>query len=98
MRQDCRSFEEPHAKTRRRKDSLFAPSRLCVRLFFSEVVAMNLFAAFLVLGLLETPSIRLHGVIDGKKKASFEVAGLDANALDALAKGKREPAEWNVLF
>jgi hypothetical protein len=59
---------------------------------------MNLLAVILILGLGESPAIHLHGKIDGKSKTSFDVTGLDAATLDALAKGKREKADWNALF
>src|SRR5262249_12879194 len=58
---------------------------------------MNLLAAILILGFGES-AIQLHGKIDGKSAVSFDVTGLDRTTLDALAKGKREKADWHALF
>jgi hypothetical protein len=59
---------------------------------------MSFLAALLIAALTESPSIHLHGKIDGKSKAAFEVTGLDAATIAQLAKGNREIAEWNALF
>jgi hypothetical protein len=59
---------------------------------------MSLVFAFLVVGFVDGPAIRLQGKIDGKSKAAFEVTGLDAATLAQLAKGNRQTADWNALF
>jgi len=52
----------------------------------------------LAVGLLDGPSIRLDGRIDGKSNAAIEVRGIDGVAAAALMEGSWNREEWTAIL
>jgi hypothetical protein len=57
-----------------------------------------LFCLIALIAAQDTPTMRLHGTIDGKTKVTFDVTGIDAKTLAKLAKAKLDQQQWNALF